>query len=118
MTAALFDVATPTPVLDECADPTPGLVLTAEQREVLEMEAAFPRWVYPGSKEDAVWVLLRLRPARYYQLLNQCLDVREALEMQPVLVNRLRRLRSVREQDRARRRSRIVAGAETARHFA
>jgi Protein of unknown function (DUF3263) len=42
--------------------------------------------------------------ARYYQLLNRLIDQPEALEHDPMLVQRLRRLREVRRRRRFARR--------------
>jgi len=45
-----------------------------------------------------------LSPARYYQLLNRLIDRPEALQYDPVLVQRLRRLREARRKKRFARR--------------
>jgi hypothetical protein len=45
-----------------------------------------------------------LSPARYYQLLNRLIDRPEALEYDPMLVQRLRRLRESRRRKRFARR--------------
>jgi Protein of unknown function (DUF3263) len=45
-----------------------------------------------------------LSPARYYQLLNRLIDRPEALAYDPMLVQRLRRLREVRRRQRFARR--------------
>jgi len=72
--------------------------LTDRDRAVLALEAR--PWRTPAAKEAAIRVELGLAPVRYYQLLNGLLDRAAALAHDPVLVNRLRRLR---EQRRARR---------------
>jgi hypothetical protein len=72
--------------------------LTDRDRAVLAMEARY--WRTPGAKEAAIREQLGLAPARYYQLLVGLLDRPAALAHDPVLVNRLRRLR---DQRRARR---------------
>lgn len=65
--------------------PTPTLaeVLAFEGRPFTSRQA----------KENAISTELRLAPIRYYQLLNQAIDTVEALEVNPILVNRLQRQR-------------------------
>jgi Protein of unknown function (DUF3263) len=72
--------------------------LTDRDRAVLALEAR--PWRTPAAKEAAIRVELGLSPVRYYQLLNGLLDRTAALAHDPVLINRLRRLR---ELHRARR---------------
>ena len=72
--------------------------LTDRDRAVLALEAR--PWRTTAAKEAAIRDELDLAPARYYQLLNGLLDRTAALAHDPVLVNRLRRLR---EQRRASR---------------
>jgi len=45
-----------------------------------------------------------ISPARYYQLLNRLIDRPEALQYDPMLVQRLRRLRETRRRTRFARR--------------
>jgi hypothetical protein len=66
---------------------------------VLAMERRTFRFL--GSKDEAVTVELGMTPTRYYQYLRALIDRPEALEVEPVLVNRLRRLRQSRRQQRA-----------------
>jgi len=57
----------------------------------------------PGSaiaKQLAVRARFGLSPARYYQLLNRLIDRPEALRYDPMLVQRLRRLRETRRATR------------------
>lgn len=54
----------------------------------------------PGAKEKAVREELELSPTRYYQILNALLDQPAALAAEPVLINRLRRLRDARRERR------------------
>jgi hypothetical protein len=73
----------------------------------LELEIlAFERqwWKYAGAKEQAVRELFDLSATRYYQILNAILEKPEAMAADPLLVKRLRRLRSVRARTRAARR--------------
>ena len=46
----------------------------------------------------------QISPTRYYQLLNDLLEKRAALEADPMLVKRLRRLRAHRQRARAAKR--------------
>lgn len=59
---------------------------------------AFERqwWRRPGAKEQAIRDTFGLSVTRYYQLLNRLLDEPAALVADPLLVNRLRRLRASR----------------------
>jgi len=73
----------------------------------LELEIlAFERqwWKYAGAKEQAVRELFDLSATRYYQILNAILEKPDAMAADPLLVKRLRRLRSGRARTRAARR--------------
>ncbi|PYC85418.1 DUF3263 domain-containing protein [Streptomyces tateyamensis] len=72
--------------------------LTEREQAVLALEAR--PWRTQGAKEQAVREQLGVSATRYYQLLNALLDRPEALAAQPVLVNRLRRLRAARRAAR------------------
>ncbi|MFJ4920940.1 DUF3263 domain-containing protein [Streptomyces sp. NPDC088725] len=72
--------------------------LSDRDRAVLAMEAG--GWPGPGAKERAIRERLGLSPTRYYQLLNALLDDPAAAEHDPVTVNRLRRLRQARRDQR------------------
>jgi hypothetical protein len=50
-------------------------------------------WKRSGSKEQAIRDLFGVSATRYYQALHRLADDPEALELAPVLVNRLRRRR-------------------------
>ena len=67
---------------------------------------AFERqwWRYAGAKEQAVRELFDLSATHYYQVLNTLLDSPEALAHDPMLVKRLRRMRSQRQRSRTERR--------------
>jgi uncharacterized protein DUF3263 len=73
--------------------------LTQREREILAFERQW--WKYPGLKEQAIHELFAVSPTRYYQLVNRLIDKREALEADPMLVKRLRRLRSGRQRARS-----------------
>jgi hypothetical protein len=53
--------------------------------------------------------LFDLTATRYYQILNALIDTPEALAADPMLVKRLRRLRSARQRERSARRLSDVA---------
>jgi hypothetical protein len=73
--------------------------LTDLERDVLSFERG--RWKYAGAKETAIRDRFGLSATRYYQLLNALLDQPEALQHDPQLVLRLRRLRDQRAARRA-----------------
>lgn len=81
-------------------DHTPGL--TEQEAEILAFEKKW--WRYAGAKESAISELFGMSAARYYQVLNALLDNPAALAADPILVKRLRRMRSQRHQDRSARR--------------
>jgi hypothetical protein len=63
---------------------------------------AFERqwWRQAGSKEQAIRDTFGLSATRYYQLLNALLDDPVALALEPVVIQRLRRLRVSRTRSR------------------
>jgi uncharacterized protein DUF3263 len=71
-------------------------------QEILDFERQW--WRGSSQKERAVRARFGLSPARYYQLLNRLIDRPEALQYDPMLVQRLRRLREVRRRRRFARR--------------
>jgi len=64
-------------------------------------------WKYSGAKEAAIRELFDMSATRYYQRINTLIDTPEALEFDPMLVKRLRRMRSSRQAARTAYRSRI-----------
>jgi hypothetical protein len=84
------------------AEPVPALSSTGEltqrEREILAFERQW--WKYAGAKEQAIRELFDVSPTRYYQLVNRLIDKSAALEADPMLVKRLRRLRSGRQRAR------------------
>jgi len=77
--------------------------LSDQDRAILDFEGEWRR--HRGAKEEAIRTELGLSPARYYQLLGRLIDTVEALEHDPMLVKRLRRVRDSREQARLLRAS-------------
>ncbi|WFF07450.1 DUF3263 domain-containing protein [Micromonospora sp. WMMD1076] len=74
--------------------------LTERERRILAFEAQW--WKHAGAKEQAIRDTFGLSATRYYQLLNALLDQPAALAAEPVLIGRLRRLRSSRARNRRR----------------
>ncbi|WP_093619485.1 DUF3263 domain-containing protein [Actinoplanes philippinensis] len=74
--------------------------LSDRELEILAFEGKW--WKHAGAKEQAIRDTFGLSSTRYYQLLNGLLDNPAALEKDPVLVGRLRRLRSARARTRRR----------------
>ena len=77
--------------------------LSDRDRAILALEAAWPR--HSGAKEETIRSKLGMSPARYYQLLGRMIDTADALEYDPMLVKRLRRVRDLRDQARIARAS-------------
>jgi hypothetical protein len=75
--------------------------LSDRDRALLAFEAEWKR--HGGAKEEAIRAEFEIPPARYYQLLGRLIDTAEALEHDPLLVRRLRRIRDARADARAAR---------------
>lgn len=76
--------------------------LSDRDARILEFERQW--WKYAGAKETAIRELFDLNATRYYQILNALIDTPEALAAEPMLVKRLRRMRSARQRERSARR--------------
>jgi hypothetical protein len=76
--------------------------LSERDRQVLALERQW--WKYAGAKEQAIRELFDLSATHYYQILNALIDTEEALAHDPMLVKRLRRLRTSRQRARTARR--------------
>ncbi len=81
--------------------------LSPRECEILAFERQW--WKYAGAKETAIRDLFDLSATRYYQTLNALIDRPEALVHDPMLVKRLRRLRTTRQRTRSARRLGIDA---------
>ena len=79
-----------------------GAVLSERDQQILAFERQW--WKYAGAKEQAIRELFDMSATRYYQVLNALIDRPEALSADPMLVKRLRRLRSARQRARSARR--------------
>ncbi|MEV0001233.1 DUF3263 domain-containing protein [Micromonospora sp. NPDC050980] len=84
----------------EAAGAEPAGGLTERERRILDFESQW--WKHAGAKEQAIRDTFGLSATRYYQLLNALLDRPAALAAEPLLVGRLRRLRSSRARNRRR----------------
>jgi uncharacterized protein DUF3263 len=71
-------------------------------QDILDFEGSW--WRMAMRKEAAVRARFGMSAARYYQALDRLIDRPEALEYNPVLVQRLRRLREARRRKRFARR--------------
>lgn len=76
--------------------------LSERDRDILEFERQW--WKYAGAKEQAVREKFDMSSTRYYQVLNALLDNPLALEADPMLIKRLRRMRASRQRARTTRR--------------
>jgi hypothetical protein len=76
--------------------------LTTRDCAILAFERRW--WQYAGAKEQAIREIFDLSATRYYQVLNALIDRHEALAHDPMLVKRLRRLRTERQRQRSARR--------------
>ena len=73
--------------------------LTRREHDMLVFERQW--WRHAGAKESAIREQFGVPPTRYYQVLNALVDRPAALAADPLLVRRLRRLRSARRQRRS-----------------
>jgi hypothetical protein len=80
--------------------------LTERDIEMLDFERTW--WKHAGVKEQAIRDRFDMSATRYYQLLNELLERPAALTHDPILVKRLKRLRTYRQRQRVAR----LLGAE------
>lgn len=76
--------------------------LSDRDRQILALERVW--WKYAGAKEQAIREKFDMSTTRYYQVLNSLVDSAAALEFDPLLVKRLRRMRANRQRTRSARR--------------
>jgi uncharacterized protein DUF3263 len=76
--------------------------------DILDFERSW--WKHAGVKEQAIKERFDMSATRYYQVLNDLLENPAALEHDPILVKRLKRLRTFRQRQRVAR----LLGAEYA----
>jgi hypothetical protein len=77
--------------------------LSDQEQRILAFEREW--WRYATAKEQAVRDRFDMTVDDYYRTLSQLLDSDVALEQDPLLVRRLRRLRATRRRHRAARRT-------------
>lgn len=92
---------------DNAVQPSPGEgpragSLGDREQQMLALERQW--WKYSGAKEQAIRELFDLSATHYYQILNALIDTEAALAHDPMLVKRLRRLRTSRQRARSARR--------------
>jgi hypothetical protein len=90
----------------------PGVSAQADalcERDLLILEFERQWWKYAGAKEQAMREKFDMSATRYYQALNALIDRPAAVEADPMLVKRLRRLRAARQRARSARRLGIDA---------
>ena len=76
--------------------------LSERDARILDFERQW--WQYAGAKEQAIRDLFDMSATRYYQVLNAIIDMPAALEHDPMLVKRLRRMREARQKARSAKR--------------
>lgn len=72
--------------------------MTDLDRAIIDLERNWFRQA--GAKDQAILDRTGLTATAYFRILNRLIDSREALEYDPVTVNRLRRLRDQRARIR------------------
>ncbi len=80
--------------------------LTQRDLDILDFERTW--WKHAGVKEQAIKERFEMSATKYYQVLNELLELPAALEYDPILVKRLKRLRVYRQRQRVAR----LLGAE------
>jgi hypothetical protein len=81
----------------------PGMALSDREQAILDFERSW--WTESGPKELAIRERFQLSATRYYQVLNALLESPDAIEYDPLVVRRLRRLRDRRRRARFEGRS-------------
>ncbi len=69
--------------------------------EILDFERSW--WKHAGAKDRAIRERFDMSATRYYQILNDLLEKPAAMEHDPILVKRLKRLRVYRQRQRVAR---------------
>jgi hypothetical protein len=80
--------------------------LNPQDKRILDFERSW--WKHAGVKEQAIKDHFEMSATRYYQILNELLEKSAALDYDPILVKRLKRLRVYRQRQRVAR----LLGAE------
>jgi hypothetical protein len=74
-----------------------------EQRDIDILDFERSWWKHAGVKERAIRDRFDMSATRYYQLLNDLLENPAAMAHDPILVKRLKRLRTYRQRQRVAR---------------
>ncbi|MGQ0618235.1 MAG: DUF3263 domain-containing protein [Acidimicrobiia bacterium] len=74
------------------------MALTERDRAILDFERNW--WSEPGPKELIIRERFDLSTTRYYEILGELLELPEAMDYDPLVVRRLRRLRDRRRRAR------------------
>ncbi|MDQ4057694.1 MAG: DUF3263 domain-containing protein [Actinomycetota bacterium] len=80
--------------------------LSQRDIDMLDFERSW--WKHAGVKEQAIKERFEMSATKYYQLLNDLLENPAAMDHDPILIKRLKRLRSYRQKQRVAR----LLGAE------
>lgn len=75
-----------------------GMALTDRDRAILDFERSW--WTETGPKDTAIRERFELSGTRYYQLLTELIDDQDALDYDPLVIRRLRRVRERRRRAR------------------
>ena len=75
-----------------------GMALTDRDRAILDFERSW--WTETGPKDTAIRERFELSGTRYYQLLTELIGDQDALEYDPLVIRRLRRVRERRRRAR------------------
>jgi hypothetical protein len=82
-------------------DDRPG-GLSDRDRSILALERHW--YKYPGAKEQVIREQFGMSAVSHYQILNALIDTEAALAHDPMLIKRLRRMRTTRQRARTERR--------------
>ena len=85
----------------------PAAGLSERDQQIIGFERQW--WKYAGAKEQAIRDLFGMSATRYYQVLNALIDSPAAMAYDPMLIKRLRRMRTSRQRARTARRLGIDA---------
>ena len=75
--------------------------LNQRDTDILDFERTW--WKHAGKKDEAIRERFDMSATRYYQLLNELLENPAAMAHDPILVKRLKRLRTYRQRQRVAR---------------
>lgn len=75
--------------------------LSEQDIDILDFERSW--WKHAGVKEQAIKERFDMSATRYYQLLNDLIEHPSALAYDPILIKRLKRLRTYRKRQRVAR---------------